>query len=118
MTIGERLKSRLEDLEIRQNELAKRLNISPTTLNGYFTNYREPDINTLIRLADELETSVEFLTTGKSLDQSPPSEVVLTDGLEFSFLKGFRELDSDDRDELNRSLERMLELKRLREGKT
>jgi len=61
MSIGKRLKNRLDSLGLKQNELAKKLNISPTTLNGYFTDYREPDINTLKRLANALETTFEYL---------------------------------------------------------
>ena len=61
MTIGQRLKARLAELDMKQSELAKKLNLSPTTLNGYFTGYREPDIETLKRLAKELEITVQDL---------------------------------------------------------
>ena len=63
-TIGSRLKLKIRQLGINQKELAEKLNISLSTLNGYFRDYREPDIKTIIRLAKELGTSVEYLIAG------------------------------------------------------
>jgi len=76
--IGKRLKSRLEHLDMKQSELASKLNISISTLNGYFTEYREPDLKTIIRLADELDTSVEYLATGHEVVQQK-TEPEITD---------------------------------------
>jgi transcriptional regulator with XRE-family HTH domain len=73
MSIGSRLKRRADDLNLRQNELAKRLGISPTTLNGYFNDYREPDIDMLKRLASSLDTTVEYLIE-ETDDPNPPAE--------------------------------------------
>ena len=62
MSIGNRLKERIDTLGIKQNELANNLLISVSTLNGYFTDYREPDIETIKRLAEALATTVGYLT--------------------------------------------------------
>lgn len=61
MTFGERLRSLLEDREITQKEFAERLNIAPTTLNGYINDKREPDFALLRRIALILEVSADFL---------------------------------------------------------
>lgn len=81
MTLGKRLKAKLEETGLKQTELAKRLNISPTTLNGYFTDYREPDLNTLKRLADELNTTVDYLVTGdhSQSEEKPTQDITIGD---------------------------------------
>lgn len=61
MSLAERLKARLAELGMNQKELAKNLNISYTTLNGYFTGYREPDFHTLMLLANNLDCTVAYL---------------------------------------------------------
>ena len=42
--IGEKIKTRLKELGLTQKDLAITLNISPSTLSGYITGYRTPDI--------------------------------------------------------------------------
>ena len=80
MGIGYRLKLRIEELGIKQNELARRLEVSPTTLNGYFTGYREPDIEMIMRLSKELKVSVNYLITGESdIPDFKPGEVITFD---------------------------------------
>lgn len=64
LTIGRQLRNRIDELGIKQKDLAQRLRISPTTLNGYFTDYREPDLKTLERLANELDTTIDYLVSG------------------------------------------------------
>ena len=70
-TLGSRLKLKLRQLEMKQKDLAEKLNISISTLNGYITDYREPDIKTLNKLAEALNTSVEYLINGNIKDDSP-----------------------------------------------
>lgn len=83
MTVGARLKKRLEELGMKQNQLAALLNISPSTLNGYFTDYRVPDLKTLTRLAEALDTDVAYLITGSpSLVSDNVAEYVADDPLD------------------------------------
>lgn len=64
MSMGQRLRKLLEENAITQTELAKRLDISVSTLNGYITGYREPDIQMLSLLARELGTTTDYLING------------------------------------------------------
>lgn len=64
MSIGSRLRDLLEKNGMTQTALAKRLDISTSTLNGYITDYREPDAKMLSRLAGELHTTVDYLING------------------------------------------------------
>lgn len=65
MSIGARIRILLEKQGITQTELAKRLDISVSTLNGYVNDYREPDIQTLSQLARELQTTTDYLIDGE-----------------------------------------------------
>lgn len=61
MIFGDRLKELIEEKELKQRDLALALNISPTTLNGYVNSYREPDFETLCRIASYFEVSTDYL---------------------------------------------------------
>lgn len=56
-----KLKEIMINQEIRQNKLAKDLNISTTSLNNYCNNKTEPDIATLIKFADYFNVSLDYL---------------------------------------------------------
>ncbi len=60
-TLGDVLKNLLEQHNITQKNLAKILNISPSTLGNYIQNTREPDYLTLIRIADYFQVSTDYL---------------------------------------------------------
>lgn len=66
MSIGARLRGLLEENGVTQTELAKKLDISTSTLNGYITGYREPDAQMLSMLARALGTTIDFLINGES----------------------------------------------------
>ena len=61
MGVGDRIRKILESKDLSQREFAERLNIAPTTLRGYITNKREPDIGTLKNIALNLGVSLDFL---------------------------------------------------------
>lgn len=116
MTVGNRLKTRLEELGLKQNELAKRLGISPSTLNGYIKDYREPDIKTLERLAKELDTTVEYIATGEPSHK----ELVIPDELknvQVAFHRGeFEDLTQDEVDALAVLAKTLREQRKKKEG--
>ena len=67
-TIGERMRHVRENmLRIRQGELANMLGFKRiATISDYEKNKRCPDIETLCKLAELSEVSIEWLLTGKS----------------------------------------------------
>lgn len=64
MSIGARLRKLLDKTGRTQTNLAKTLDISLSTLNGYINDYREPDAKMLSRLAEELDTTVDYIING------------------------------------------------------
>ena len=52
MKFSTRLENLLEERNLTQKFLSSELNIAPSTLNGYLRRNREPDFETLIKLAE------------------------------------------------------------------
>lgn len=46
MSFGDNLRTLIEERNLTQKELAKQLNIAPSTMGSYVQNTREPDFST------------------------------------------------------------------------
>lgn len=55
--LGYKLKSAREKLGLTQEQLADRINVSPSTIGMYEQGRRSPDYQTLIRLCNQLKLS-------------------------------------------------------------
>lgn len=66
-SLGQRLKEAREITRLTQQQVADKLGISNGTLSGYERNYRDPDTDTLNRLAALYEVSVDYLL-GRTAD--------------------------------------------------
>ena len=72
MSFGENLRILIEEKEITQKELARQLNIAPSTLGSYVQNTREPDFSTLKTIAAYFDVSIDYLldySTGEISDR-------------------------------------------------
>jgi transcriptional regulator with XRE-family HTH domain len=73
------LKLRLKELrskkEISQRDLAKLLKLSPSTIAMYETGQREPDAETLKKIADFFNTTTDYLL-GRTDDPNPPEKTI------------------------------------------
>jgi transcriptional regulator with XRE-family HTH domain len=61
MEFGDRLKSLREENRLTRNDFAQKLNISYSAISKYETNIRFPDKETLVRMADFFDVSVDYL---------------------------------------------------------
>jgi transcriptional regulator with XRE-family HTH domain len=66
--LEERLRKAREARGWTQAQLAAKLNVSDATISRYEKGVRYPDLETLKRLAEVLETSVEYLVAEKPAD--------------------------------------------------
>lgn len=64
--IGSRIALLRHSAGLSQQELAKRLHVSPSALGMYEQGRREPSITTLIALSREFGVTVDYLLLGKS----------------------------------------------------
>lgn len=86
-----RLKELREQKKISQIKLTQELNISPITYNRYETGKREPNIETLIKLADFYNVTLDYLV---GRDFTNPIGY-LTDN-QITFIKSFLALNLDN----------------------
>lgn len=79
MSLGEILRSLIEQQGITQKELAKKLSITPSALGNYVQNTREPDYHTLIKIADYFHVSTDYLLGYSASEQklSHEEEILL-----------------------------------------
>ncbi len=72
MSLGKRLKTEREKKHWSQKFVAKKIGITNTVLSNYERDYRDPDTDTLKKLADLYGVSIDFLldhdTKEKGLD--------------------------------------------------
>jgi transcriptional regulator with XRE-family HTH domain len=107
--LSERLKSSRENKNFKQNKIAELLDIHNSTLAKYESGDREPDTNTLIRLADLYEVSLEWLIAGKSGRLTSTHTVDPT--RDFLALKGVKhELTQEEAEHLKESLEKFRQM--------
>lgn len=59
--LGKRLKALRNEKKIFQKKLASDLNLSQETISLYESNKREPDYETLNRIADYFDVSIDYL---------------------------------------------------------
>ena len=64
-TLGERIAILLDEKHISQKDLASLIGVSESALSRYINNEREPKIEVLANLATALDTTIDYLTTGK-----------------------------------------------------
>ena len=78
MKFGNKLKILIEENNITQKNLAAKLNIAPSTISSYVQNMREPDFDTLKKIAVYLDVSLDYLLGMplKSTDESNESELL------------------------------------------
>ncbi|MBM6948972.1 helix-turn-helix domain-containing protein [Mordavella massiliensis] len=64
MSFSQRLRTLRAEHNMTQKELAKRINVSRTTITGYETKNRQPSHEKLMAMADIFGVSVDYLIDG------------------------------------------------------
>ena len=97
---------------MKQKELAAKLGIAANTLSQYETGNREPDLETIKRIAFILEVTVDELIGAKTKAPAPEGErSVSDDDIKFALFGG----DGDITDEMYEEVKRFAKLVKLRE---
>lgn len=87
--LPDRLKELRMSQNLSQNDVAKKLNMSPSIVSGYETGERTPSAENLLALSYLYKCSVDYLL-GKSNEQ--PSVILDTDGLNDKQIKVLQDL--------------------------
>ena len=65
MTIGSRIASKRKELQLSQEEMADKIGVTRQSVSKWETDASAPDAFNLMALAEVLNTSVEYIVTGK-----------------------------------------------------
>lgn len=95
MSIGTRIESRLKELGISQAELARRVTVDQSTINGLIRGHSRSSKH-LHRIARELQTTAAYLS-GETDDPQAEVPAQQLDHAERELLDLFRQLAGDER---------------------
>ncbi|TCL75302.1 transcriptional regulator with XRE-family HTH domain [Hydrogenispora ethanolica] len=73
-TLGERIKNLRTQQNQTQDELAKLLCINRSTMANWETDRAQPDLDTLIKIANHFEVSLDFLATGRTYGEQTETD--------------------------------------------
>ena len=66
MSYNYRIKELLEKEHMTQFELAKRINLTPTSLSRYLKGTQEPKLEVIVKMANEFNVSIDYLIGTKN----------------------------------------------------
>lgn len=78
MSVGERICELRNAKKLSQIQLAKMMEVSRQAVSKWETGQSIPDSLNMIKLADILETDIEYLTTGRQVVPTRPPVVIKT----------------------------------------
>lgn len=79
MFAGQRLRSLRKEKKMTMKELGARLQLAESTISGYETGSREPDLDVVTKLADMFEVSTDYLL-GRSIARTPEHGMAFSGG--------------------------------------
>ena len=83
MSLGERISQLRKDCGLSQLELSKQMEVSRQAVSKWESGASSPDAQNLIRLAEILDTDIEYLTTGRrTFGRRPPVVLTTTETIE------------------------------------
>ena len=83
MSIGERIAELRKAADMSQLEISRALDISRQAVSKWENDTSSPDVMNLIKLADLLDTDVEYLATGRrTYGRRPPVVIKTTETIE------------------------------------
>ncbi len=89
--IGQRIRKKRIDLNINQKELAERVGISPSAINQYEKGDKIPSTETLVKLAQELGITTDYLLGATT------EEELFLDASVLDAFRDFKKLSPQDR---------------------
>lgn len=79
MSLGQRFKKRRLELSFTQYDLAKALKVTPQHISAIEQNKRSPSLDSLVKIANELGVTTDYLLTGKQVPLVDTAPVIKAD---------------------------------------
>ena len=106
--LGNRIKVLREELGLKQEELAKKMSVSPSSIGMYETNKREPNNELILKLAEFFNVSTDYLLGKSDIRNSEELKNVKFANAGGLDTKG---LDEEDLEELQRQIDYIKKMK-------
>lgn len=74
-TLGTRIKLQMQRMGLTNNMIADKLGVDKSTISNWTSGHRTPELGTLVKLSDILNTSMDYLT-GATKEHLPQSEKI------------------------------------------
>ena len=100
----EKLKTLRAKNGVTQRQLAEAIGVSQQSINKYENQNIEPDISTLIAMAEYFNTTVDYLVGRTELSDEPVYSLNLT-GEEINLVNNYRTLSPKEKESINLILE-------------
>lgn len=111
--IGNRIKSLREEFNLKQDELAKKINVSPSAIGMYERDLREPNDEITLKLSNFFNVSTDYLL-GKSdirnIEELKNVQFANNGGLDINGL------DKEELNELQRQIDFIKKMKEKNNG--
>lgn len=98
--IGQRIKERRKELNITQTQIQEQTGITSGNLSCIENGKYLPSSIALLELSKVLDCSVDWILTGESAISKNSFSLDIADSKESELINYFREMSSDDQDEL------------------
>lgn len=76
MTFNEILNQELQKQNITQRELANRTGLTEVSIGRYCNGQRSPNVNTIVKIANELHVNTDYLLGRKSVESVTIQDVI------------------------------------------
>lgn len=68
--ISSRIKSKMKELNLRQKDICDQTGIAKSAMSNYMNGNRIPDTETILKICKSLNTSIEWILTGKKMSSN------------------------------------------------
>ena len=108
MNFATRLSELREDSDMKQSELAERLNLKPSAISKYETGLTQPSISSIIKIVDIFNVSVDYLL-GISSVKNPYTQEKFNPK-EVDIVIKYRKLNAENKIRIDERINAMLDI--------
>lgn len=111
-TFGEKLRQLMENNNVKQQELADKLNVKRGSVSNWTTNRRCPDAETIVKIADYFNVTVDYLLKDTEIESKEFEKIkeLKEDYSEIENLyESYKELDEKNKNLIDSLIKTMLE---------
>ncbi|MEH7122076.1 helix-turn-helix transcriptional regulator [Bacillus sp. JJ1773] len=114
--LGERIKKLRKERKITQEELGKKINVTKVSISGYENGIRNPDTDTLKKIADFFGVTTDYLLGRTDNPNEITSEEIYEDPDFMYAMRSAQELSEESKQKVLDFIEMMKDVEKVREA--